>query len=276
MFEIPEFVTLARQINATLTGKTIRSGNLGNRPHKFVWYNRSPEEFAGLIEGKSLGPATTRGKWLFVTAEPDYVLVFGECGGKFLYHPAGRPLPDAYHLALSFEDGSAFSATTQMWGTMELYEQGREGERQYIQGMRPTPLEPEFTYPYFDALIESLLTGEKRSVKGLLTQEQLVPGLGNAIAQDILFRARLHPKHPLNDLDQPQRRILYDSILFTLNEAIEKGGRYDEFDLFNAPGKYIRLMDRHAAGRPCPICGRLVEKLQYLGGACYLCPTCQQ
>ena len=46
---------------------------------------------------------------------------------------------------------------------------------------------------------------------------------------------------------------------------------------FNAkPGKYVRLMDRKAAGQPCPGCGStIVEKIQYLGGACYFCPDCQ-
>ena len=37
MFELPEFVTLARQINETLTGKVIKKGSLGNVAHKFVW-----------------------------------------------------------------------------------------------------------------------------------------------------------------------------------------------------------------------------------------------
>ena len=69
-----------------------------------------------------------------------------------------------------------------MWGAMELYEAGQEQERQYIKDMRPTPIEAGFTFEYFSGLIDSLLSGEKRSVKGLLTQEQLIPGLGNAIA----------------------------------------------------------------------------------------------
>ena len=46
MFELPEYVTFARQLNETVAGKTIRNGCLGNSPHKFVWYNRSHEEFA--------------------------------------------------------------------------------------------------------------------------------------------------------------------------------------------------------------------------------------
>ncbi len=59
-------------------------------------------------------------------------------------------------------------------------------------------------------------------------------------------------------------------------EAITAGGRNDETDLFNRPGGYVRLMDSKSAGQPCPQCGTTIEKIQYLGGACYFCPHCQQ
>jgi formamidopyrimidine-DNA glycosylase len=275
VFELPEFVTLARQINETVTGKIVRSGSLGNSPHKFVWYNRSHEEFAALTAGKTVGATRTRGKWLFMPLDPGYLLLFGECGGKLLYHAPPAILPQKYHLWLAFADGSALSALTQMWGAMELYEAGLETERQYVKGMRPTPVEPGFTFAYFSALIAELLTGEKRSVKALLTQEQLVPGLGNAIAQDIMFRAGLHPRHPIGDLSQAQQRALYNAIQATVNAVIAGGGRDDESDLFGRPGGYQRLMDSRAAGQPCPTCGAGVEKIQYLGGACYFCPRCQ-
>lgn len=275
MFELPEFITLARQINETLSGKTISQGTLGNSPHKFVWYNRTHEEFAELTAGKAFGQARARGKWLFVPLDPGYMLLVGECGGRFIHHPPGARLPEKYHLWLAFADGSSLTALTQMWGGYELYEAGQEAERQYVKGMRATPAEPEFTFDYFTALIESLLAGEKRSVKGLLTQDQLIPGLGNAIAQDIMFRAGLHPKHAIGDLSADQQRGLYDAILATVNAAVAVGGRCDEFDLFGRPGGYQRLMDSRAAGRPCPTCGTTIEKIQYLGGACYLCPRCQ-
>ena len=48
MFELPEYTTLARQMNGTLVGKKIQRGTLGNSPHKFVWYNRTPAEFEEL------------------------------------------------------------------------------------------------------------------------------------------------------------------------------------------------------------------------------------
>ena len=276
MFELPEFVTLAGQVNATLQGKTIQRGQLGNSPHKFVWYNRSHEEFETLTRGKTVGEARAKGKWLFVLLEPGYVLLLGECGGKVLYHPPGSKLPKKYHLYITFEDDSFVTVTTQMWGAMELYERGEEQNRQYVKGMRTTPIEPEFTFDYFSALIDDLVEGKKRSAKALLTQDQIIPGLGNAIAQDILFRARLHPRHPIADLGAGQRRALYQAIVSTVGEVIEQGGRYDEYDLHNNRGGYIRLMDKNAVGRPCPGCGGEIEKIQYLGGACYLCPDCQE
>ena len=276
MFELPEFVTLARQINETLPGKTIREGNLGHTPHKFVWYNRGHEEFERLTKGKTVGQAWAKGKWLFIPLDPGYVLLLGECGGKVLYHASEAKRPSKYHLCLTFEDASFLTATTQMWGAMELYETGQEQERQYVRGMRPTPIEPEFTFEYFSGLIDALLPAKKRSVKSLLTQDQIIPGLGNAIAQDILFRARLHPKHPITELNLEQRQNLYQAILSTVREVIEKGGRYDEYDLYDQPGKYVRLMDNKTAGHPCPECGGTIEKMHYLGGMCYFCPHCQE
>lgn len=276
MFELPEIVTLARQMNETLKGRTIQRGQLGNSPHKFVWYNRSHEEFEQLTRGKTVGEARAKGRWLFIPLEPGYVLLLGECGGKVLYHTPGSALPRKYHLYITFEDGSFLTATTQMWGAMELYEEGREQDRQYVKGMRTTPIESEFTFGYFNALIDDLVKGKKLSAKALLTQEQIIPGLGNAIAQDILFRARLHPVHAIADLDSGQRRALYQAILDTVGEAIEKGGRNDEYDLHNHRGGYMRIMDKEAVGRPCPGCGGVIEKMQYLGGACYFCPNCQK
>jgi formamidopyrimidine-DNA glycosylase len=275
MFELPEMITLARQINETIQGKIIEAGHLGNSPHKFVWYNRKPEEFTHLTKGKNIGKAYSQGRWLFMPLEPGYILVLGECGGKILYHSPGIKLPDKYHLHLQFEDDSSITTLTQMWGAMELFESGQEKERKYIKDMRATPVDPEFTFDYFSGLIDTLLLGEKRSVKSLLTQDQLIPGLGNAIAQDIMFYAHLHPRRSLADLTPGQRRDLYLAITNIVSEIIDRGGRNDETDLFGKPGGYVRLMDSSAAGKPCPECGRTVEKMQYLGGACYFCPKCQ-
>lgn len=276
MFELPECVTLARQMSETLRGKTVERGRLGNSPHKFVWYNRKPAEFERLTKGKTVGTAAAKGRWMLVPLEPDYMLVLGECGGRLLYHEPGADLPTKYHMLLQFEDGSALSVTTQMWGAMELFEQGEERERKYIKGMRRTPVDKEFTFAYFTRLVDELVDGEKRSVKGLLTQEQLIPGLGNSVAQDIMFRAGLHPRHPLTEISPAQRRALHEAIIRTVREIIAKGGRADELDLLGRPGRYERIMSAATVGKPCPKCGVKIQKIAFLGGTCYFCPKCQQ
>lgn len=276
MFELPEYLTFAKQMNETLKGKIIKTGQLGNSPHKFVWYNRDRDEFERLTKGKRVGEANVKGRWLFIPLEPGYVLLLGECGGKIIFHAAGSKVPKKFHLYITFEDESFLTVTTQMWGAMELYERGKELDREYVRDMRLTPVESEFTFDYFCSLMDELVDTGKRSAKSLLTQDQIIPGLGNAIAQDILFRAGLHPRHPIGGLKKPQKRLLYDAIVDTVDEVTKNGGRYDEYDLYNQPGGYVRIMDKNALGRPCPECGGKVEKIQYLGGACYLCPNCQE
>ncbi len=275
MFELPELTTIADQMAATIEGKSVAKGTLGNAPHKFVWYNREHAEFAAIVAGLLVGRPHAEGRWLFIPLEPGYVMLLGEWGGRILYHAPPASSPAKYHLCLAFDDGSALSATTQMWGGVGLFEKGREREWTYVKDMRITPADPAFTWEYFTALVAEVRSGGKRSVKGLLTQNQLIPGLGNAIAQDIMFRARLHPRHDLADLDEQQARTLYREIVATVRDVTAAGGRDDERDLFGHAGGYPRIMSARATGEPCPLCGTLVQKMQYLGGACYVCPQCQ-
>jgi formamidopyrimidine-DNA glycosylase len=276
MLELPELLVIAEQINLTLNGKVVTNGNLGNSPHKFVWYNRSPQEFAALVQGRTVGETWVEGRWLFIPLEPGYLLVFGEFGGKLLYHPDDEKLPDKYHLMLEFGDGSHLSLKTDMWGAMELYERGKERERQYIKGMRTTPVDEAFTMDYFRGFVAELVKAGKRSVKGLLTQEQLLPGLGNSTAQEIMFRAALSPKRDVSTLSTEDIVRLHDEIVDTVREIADKGGRNDEVDLFGKSGGYQRVMDKDAVGKPCPRCGQIVKKMQYLGGSCYFCSGCQK
>jgi formamidopyrimidine-DNA glycosylase len=276
MFEIAEYTVLASQINQVLRGKTVRTGNLGNSPHKFVWHNCENDEFVANIAGKLVGETFVRGRWMFIPLEPGYTLLIGECGGKLLFHEAGSKLPAKYHLYLEFEDSSFLTETTQMWGAMELYEGDAVWEREYIRDMRPTPLDDVFTFEYFNQLIDHITENKTYSAKALLTQEQLIPGLGNACAQDILFNAELHPKHDIAELETDERKTLYGAIIDIVLAIIAGGGRNDEVDLFGESGKYIRKMDKSAAGNPCPRCGIIIQKISYLGGACYFCPSCQK
>jgi formamidopyrimidine-DNA glycosylase len=275
MFELPECMVLASQMEATIQGKVVSAVATKNVPHKFVWHNREPAEYNALAAGKRVGRPVVHGRWIAVPLKPGYCLLFGECGGSLRYEDPGTPPPATYHLMVNFTDGSFLWARTAMWGAYELFEQGQELERQYIRAANPAPLDPRFTPAYFDNLVKSLAAEKKRSAKALLTQDQQIPGLGNAVAQDILFNAQIAPKRDIASLDQASRLALHAAINATVQEIAAAGGRYDETDLFGQPGGYVRVMDKQATEHPCPRCGGTVTKGQYLGGAIYWCPACQ-
>ncbi len=77
MFELPELITLADQLNVTVQGKTISEGRLGNSPHKFVWYNRKPAEFAQLTLGKTVGEAVGEGPLALCTLRTRVYFIIG-------------------------------------------------------------------------------------------------------------------------------------------------------------------------------------------------------
>jgi formamidopyrimidine-DNA glycosylase len=78
------------------------------------------------------------------------------------------------------------------------------------------------------------------------------------------------------DIRSDERDRLYHAIVETMNKAIGLNGRDTETDLYGCPGGYVPVLDKRANGQPCPGCGAPIEKIQHLGGACYLCPRCQR
>jgi len=77
-----------------------------------------------------------------------------ECCGKILFLGAGDPLPKKSHVSLLFQEGGVTSATTTMWGAIELHEKGKGLERKLRKGMRVTPVDPAFTPAYLDSPIQ--------------------------------------------------------------------------------------------------------------------------
>jgi len=74
MFDLPENIIRAKQLNQTITGKTISDGSLGNSPHKFVWYNRTLDEFISIIKRRKVGEAYSKGNWLFIPLDSKKLL----------------------------------------------------------------------------------------------------------------------------------------------------------------------------------------------------------
>ena len=278
MIEIPEATTIALQMKDELTGKTIKKFSRGNLTHKFLWLNRPDEEFEAITPGLVVEGASSFGRSIYLHLG-SHMLWWGDTGGKLLYHPLGEKLPKKYHLIWHFEDDSALTFAMQMWGSVKLLDRSEFDQIPKEETGIP-PLEPEFTFERFGQMLENYPEKTAKGIKGFLVATGYVTpdhisGLGNAIVQDVLFNARLSPKRKIPDITLAELNRLYDSIQKTVAEAIELGGRYDERDLYNQPGGYVRLMDRKSVGTPCLNCRQEIIKISYLGGACYLCQNCQ-
>lgn len=278
MIEMPEAVTLARQMDQTLAGKTIARFGRGSQTHKFLWLNHPDEEYETVQPGLAVTGASHFGRSIYLCLD-GHLLWWSDAGGKLLYHPPGEKLPAKYHLGWEFTDGSFLTYSLQMWGAVKLLAPGEFGERPHDEtGIQPLSL--DFTFERFDRMLNAYPEKSSKGIKGFLvatgySTPDSINGLGNAIVQDILFHARLSPKRKIPAILPHERRRLFEAINTTVLKAVELGGRYDETDLFGHPGRYVRLMDSKTAGCPCPACHTPIEKISYLGGACYFCPNCQ-
>ncbi|HOR01390.1 MAG TPA: endonuclease VIII [Anaerolineae bacterium] len=271
MIELPEAVVLAEQAARTLSGKRIASAVAGQSPHKFAWYTGDPAEYNSRLAGKTVGQATASGGNVEIRAD-EMTLVIST---PLRYHAAGEKRPAKHQLLLEFADGTALSATVQMWGVLLCVGDGEPvGLRDYaIAKARPSPLSAAFDRAYFDSLRAG---SEALSAKAFLATEQRIPGLGNGVLQDILWTARIHPKRKMGELGDEEFGRMFDTVKTVLAAMAAQGGRDTERDLFGRPGGYRTVLSKNTVGTPCPACGTEIRKEAYLGGAIYYCGGCQR
>jgi formamidopyrimidine-DNA glycosylase len=109
----------------------------------------------------------------------------------------------------------------------------------------------------------------------LVGKAAFIVGLSNSAFQDIIYRAKLHPKRKASELNAEETRRLYDAIKLMVNERLRLNGKDQFYDLYGNKGGYMPAMGPNMKQKSCPECGTPIEKLSHGGGHVYLCPTCQ-
>lgn len=272
MIEIPESRTLAKQAVDALGGRTITDVFNATHPHKFTWYSGDPASYRELLAGRKVLSAVGHGTFIDLLLDGDARIALSD-GVNLRYYPAGADIPPKYQLLIAFDDESFVVLTVAMYGGINAF-QGVLDNAYYLGALsKPSPLEERFDAAYFG----DLAAGAKQnlSAKAFLATEQRIPGLGNGVLQDILFKARIHPKRKLATLGERELDGMFRSVKTTLAEMAAAGGRDTEKDLFGRPGRYRVLLSKNTYAEPCPVCGGAIVKEAYLGGAVYYCPHCQ-
>ncbi len=313
MPELPEVEYTARQLRATVVGKTIQDAA--------VFWGRTighPDlpDFLAEIAGRTIEGVRRRGKFLLLDLSGNLFLsIHRRMTGNFLLLPAGweidthlretdpvtwnvkgpsfketeqtaesnvsvatRPiiLSQTFYcrVCLNFTDGERLLFTDpRKFGRVELWSRNREEEA--FAGLGPEPLDETFT---LEQLTEAL-SRRKTAIKPALLAQDLVVGLGNIYADEALFYAGLHPLRPANSLTPGEIRILHEGIITVLKNGIEHGGTSfnDYRDLWGEVGdnyNHVRVYQKN--GTPCVRCGTLIERIVVTQRSTHFCPTCQK
>jgi formamidopyrimidine-DNA glycosylase len=274
MPELPEAEVVARQLRASLIGARLtdmwvgRSDIIRDGGTSLSWYPgatlQKVERFGKSVALQFVKEQSTR----YVVAELGMT-------GLLLFPSAQTKHPQHVHARMSFSGGRESEVrywNPRRFGRLSLLD--RAGLDRYVArrfGCDPLTISPE----EFHRLISEC----RGRLKPLLMHQQAVAGIGNIYANEILFRAGLHPNVQASLLSRPAIERLYKLTHEVLQEAIACGGSSVR-DFFAPDGTEGQYKRRHLVygkeGQPCPNrCGRSIRRLQSERSS-FICPACQR
>jgi formamidopyrimidine-DNA glycosylase len=181
-----------------------------------------------------------------------------------------RPGKGPLAFRVRLDDGAGFDLTEA--GTkkrLAVYLVTDPGEIPGVARLGPDPLAADFTAE----TLAGLLAGRRMQIKGLLRDQSVIAGIGNAYSDEVLHAARMSPFRLAASLTEDEVAALYDVIVTTLREAVTRSAGLAAGDLKAEKKAGLRVHGR--TGEPCPVCGDTVREVSFADSALQYCPTCQ-
>ena len=141
-----------------------------------------------------------------------------------------------------------------------------------VERLGPDPLDDAFT---IEVLEQILRDAGRAQVKGVLRQQSIVAGIGNAYSDELLHAAKMSPFKPaLSIAEEPEAlQTLYAAIRDVLGAAVDRSSGVAAADLKGEKKSHLAV---HAqTGKPCPVCGDTVREVSFADSSLQYCPTCQ-
>ena len=214
MPELPEVETIRAQLAPRLEGRTLTRVEILDprltRPHDLF-------EVAEELEGDRVVAVERRGKYLLLRLASGFgLLVHLRMTGGFHWQPVTHE-----RAVLELDDGTRLGyRDMRRFGTWLVLE-GAELEPYLATKNGPEPLGPRFTH----AWLAGQLARRRAPLKAVLLDQRVVAGLGNIYTDKALWRSRLSPLRPANDLSREEVARLTRAIRATLRTGIERQGR---------------------------------------------------
>lgn len=181
-----------------------------------------------------------------------------------------RPGKGPLALRLHLDDGSGFDLTEA--GTkkgLAVYVVRDPAEVPGVAALGPDPLADDFT----PAALGKIVGGRRTQIKGLLRDQKVLAGIGNAYSDEVLHVAKMSPFKIASSLTEDDVALLHDAIVTTLRDAVKRSSGLAAGDLKAEKKLGLRVHGR--AGQQCPVCGDTVREVSFADSALQYCPTCQ-
>ena len=181
-----------------------------------------------------------------------------------------RPGKSPIALRVRFDDASGFDLTEA--GTkkrLAAYVVNDPATVPGIASLGPDPLADEFTLEVFAAIAAS----HRMQVKGMLRDQSIIAGVGNAYSDEVLHVAKLSPFAIAAKLGPAEVERLYVALRGTLAAAVAAASGKPAKELKDAKRAGMRVHGR--TGETCPECGDVVREVSFADSSLQYCATCQ-
>ncbi|MGO8959377.1 MAG: Fpg/Nei family DNA glycosylase [Streptosporangiaceae bacterium] len=276
MPELPEVEALAADLRERAVGREIDRADIAEFS---VLKTYDPALTA--LRGARLAGTSRRGKFLDLVTEPAgggpplHLVTHLARAGWLRWReslPETPPKPGKGPLAfrLRFTDGSGFDLTEA--GTRKRLAVYLVTDIESIPGVAslgPEPLDPAFTAD----VLGDILAGRRTQIKGVLRDQKLIAGIGNAYSDEVLHAAKMSPFRLASSLTADEVAALHAVIIGTLREAIGRSDGLAAGDLKKEKKAGLRVHGK--TGELCPVCGDTIREVSFADSALQYCATCQ-
>jgi formamidopyrimidine-DNA glycosylase len=231
------------------------------------------------LEGRTVTAVHRHGKFLDIVCGDLRLVTHLARAGWLRHHgtlPATPPRPGSRNplaLRVTLDDGSGFDLTEAgSRKRLAVYVVRDPLEVPGVARLGADPLGEGFDRAAFAALLGG---GEqrRRRIKGVLRDQSVLAGIGNAYADEILHAARMSPFKPAANLSAEEAALLHDTVVTTLTEAVERARGLALQDLKAEKKSGLQVHGR--TGEACPVCGDTVREVSFSDWSTQYCPTCQ-
>lgn len=273
MPELPEVESVRSGLEQLVVGKVISSID--------VYWNRiisEPENiqrFQSACQGQKIESINRRGKFLLFVLTDFILLSHLRMEGKYIIANQSEPLTKHTHVIFHLSNGEDLRyLDVRKFGRMALLKKGQEKKCKALLKLGPEPIASDFLFAPFQQFLQK----RTKAIKGVLLDQQVVAGVGNIYADEILFEAGIHPTIPANQLSEEQMLLLHQAILDVMERAVKAGGTTIRSyqNAFGQEGNYQQsLLVYGQVDQPCVSCGTAIQKIKISQRGTHFCPKCQ-